>query len=96
VNLGAIVLGLSTDSVKSHEKFAAKYGFPYPLLADEDAKVATAYDVYKEKSMYGKTYMGIDRSTFVIDAAGHLARIYPKVKVDGHAQAVLEDLQMMV
>lgn len=77
----------------SHEKFAAKYQFPFPLLSDPDASVCTAYGVYKEKSMYGKKYMGIERTTYVIDPEGKIARVYPKVKVEGHAQKVLSDLQ---
>lgn len=77
----------------SHEKFASKYNLPFPLLSDPTAEVCTAYGVYKEKSMYGKKYMGILRTTFVIDGDGLIARIYPKVKVEGHAEQVLADLQ---
>lgn len=87
------MLGISTDSIASHEKFAKKYNLTYPLLSDPDAAVCTAYGVYKEKKMYGRTYMGIERTTFVIDPEGKLVRIYPKVKVDGHAAKVLNDLK---
>ena len=86
------MLGLSTDSIASHEKFAAKLSLPYPLLSDADAAVCTAYGVYKEKNMYGKKYMGIERTTVVIDPHGVIQRVYPKVKVEGHAQMVLDNL----
>lgn len=86
---GAVVLGVSPDSEKSHQKFAAKYELPFTLLADPDNVAATAYGVWKEKSMYGRTYMGIERSTFLIDEEGKIARAWPKVKVTGHADEVL-------
>lgn len=86
---GAVVLGVSPDSAKSHSKFAAKYELPFTLLADEDNAVATAYGVWKEKSMYGRAFMGIERTTFLIDENGNLARIWPKVKVNGHGDEVL-------
>lgn len=89
---GAVVLGVSPDSEKSHQKFASKYGLPFPLLADPENVAATAYGVWKEKSMYGRTYMGIERTTFLIDESGNIARIWPKVKVKGHADEVLEAL----
>ena len=85
----AVVLGVSFDDLESHKKFSGKYHLPFPLLSDTDKKVAEAYGVYKEKSMYGRTYMGIERSTFVIDKDGKIARIYRKVKVDGHSDEVL-------
>ena len=85
---GATVL--SPDSEASHTKFAAKYTLPFRLLADTEQAVCQLYDVWKEKSMYGKTYMGVERTTFVIDRAGIVRKIFPKVKVDGHAEAVLE------
>jgi len=88
-NAGAVVLGISPDGLKSHGKFRAKHNLPFALLADEDHAVAEKYGVWKEKSMYGRTYMGIERTTFVIDAAGKIARIFPKVKVDGHVEDVL-------
>ena len=84
-----VVLGVSPDSVKSHEKFKTKFELPFPLLADEDHAIAEKYGVWKEKSMYGRKYMGIERSTFVIDAAGKVAEIYDKVKVKGHVEDVL-------
>ncbi len=86
---GAVVLGVSPDSLESHAKFAEKYGLTFPLLSDPDAKVATKYGVWKEKSMYGRTYMGIERTNFIIDRAGKVRHIFPKVKVPGHAEAVL-------
>lgn len=87
---GAIILGVSIDSLKSHEKFAEKYHLPFPLLSDEDKSVSTAYGVFKEKSMYGKTFLGIERTTFVIDKEGIIRKIWPKVKVEGHVDEVLE------
>jgi peroxiredoxin Q/BCP len=86
---GAEIFGVSRDSVKSHRKFADKYGLPFSLLADETGEVCRAYGVIKEKSMFGKTALGIERTTFVIDADGRIFRVFPKVKVDGHAEAVL-------
>ena len=86
---GAVVLGVSPDGLFSHEKFRGKYALPFPLLADEDHAVAEKYGVWKEKSLYGRQYMGIERTTFVIDTAGKITRIFPKVKVEGHAEEVL-------
>lgn len=86
---GAVVLGISPDSPKRHGKFAEKYGLPFTLLADEDAAVAAVYGVWKEKSMYGRTFMGIERSTFLIDEVGVIARVWPKVRVAGHGDEVL-------
>jgi peroxiredoxin Q/BCP len=83
------VVGISPDSLASHEKFKAKYGFPFELLADEDKKACTLFDVYKEKSMYGRKYMGVERSTFLVDAEGVLRQEWRKVKVPGHAEEVL-------
>lgn len=88
--IGAVILGVSTDSVKSHEKFAEKFHLPFPLLADEDTSVSTAYGVYVEKSNYGRTYMGIERTTFAIDKNGVIRKIWPKVKVEGHIDEVLD------
>ena len=85
----AVILGISPDSVKSHVKFKTKYELPYTLLADEDKTVLQAYDVWKEKSMYGKKYMGVERTTFVIDPAGQIAKIFTKVKPAGHAAEVM-------
>jgi thioredoxin-dependent peroxiredoxin len=87
---GAKILGVSPDPVKSHAKFAGKHELPFTLLADVDKTVGQAYGVWKEKSMYGRTYMGIERTTFIIDAQGNISRIFPKVKVAGHSEAVLE------
>ncbi len=85
----AVVLGVSPDSVKSHVKFKTKYELPFPLIADEDHAIAEKYGVWQEKSMYGRKYMGIVRSTFVIDPEGKVAEIYNKVKVKGHVEDVL-------
>jgi peroxiredoxin Q/BCP len=91
--VGAIVLGVSFDGQESHQKFIKKFALPFTLLSDEDKAVAKAYGVYKEKSMYGKKYWGIERSTFVIDQAGKLKAIFRKVKVDGHVKEVLAALK---
>lgn len=90
---GADVLGISPDSVASHDKFRCKHDLCVKLLADGDKTAATAYGVWAQKSMYGKTYMGVERSTFLIDANGKLARSWRKVKVPGHAEEVLEALK---
>jgi thioredoxin-dependent peroxiredoxin len=91
--LGAEILGVSRDSVKSHEKFKDKYGFPFELLSDEEEELCQKFDVIKEKNMYGKKVMGIERSTFVIDEQGKLVKEWRKVKVDGHVDEVLSFLQ---
>ena len=84
------MLGVSRDDLKSHAKFIkALEGLPFPLLSDVDSKLCEAYDVIKEKNMYGKLVKGIERSTFLIDRQGRIAALWRKVKVDGHAQAVL-------
>jgi thioredoxin-dependent peroxiredoxin len=85
----AVILGISPDSVKSHVKFKAKYELPYTLLADEEKTVLQAYDVWKEKSMYGKKYMGVERTTFLIDPQGQVAKVFSKVKPAGHAAEVM-------
>ena len=90
---GAVVLGVSPDGVASHVKFKNKYSLPFPLLADEDHAVAEAYGAWGEKSMYGRKYHGILRTTFVIDEAGRIAKIFEKVKPKGHAAEVLEALK---
>ena len=87
-----MVLGISKDSVKAQARFKEKYQLPFPLLSDPDGKVCNAYGVIREKSMYGKLVKGIERSTFIIDAEGRIARVYRQVKVAGHARAVLGDL----
>jgi|SRR5579883_673129 len=89
---GAVVVGVSTDSVESHKKFKSKFDLNFPLVADTEKKIVEAYGVWKEKSMYGKKYMGIERTTFVIDEEGKIANIFPKVKVDQHYDEVLEAL----
>jgi peroxiredoxin Q/BCP len=89
---GAVVLGVSPDSAKSHAKFIKKFTLPFTLLADEGHKIAEAYGVWVEKSMYGKTYMGVERSTFVIDAQGKLSAVYRKVKPAEHTAEVLAGL----
>ena len=88
----AVVLGVSGDNVASHQRFADKFGLTFPLLSDPDAAVSTAYGVYKQKSMYGRTYWGIERTTFIIDAQGRIAAIFPRVQVNGHTQEVLDAL----
>jgi thioredoxin-dependent peroxiredoxin len=87
---GAAILGVSLDDVTSHQKFADKFKLPFPLLADTDNAISEAYGVYKEKNLYGKISMGIERTTFVIDRDGKIAKVYPRVKVDQHADEVLE------
>ncbi len=89
---GIVVLGVSTDDAKSHEKFITKYSLPFPLLIDEGGKVAEAYDSYGLKKFMGKEYLGITRNTFVIDATGAIAKIYKKVKPETHTAQVLADL----
>jgi peroxiredoxin Q/BCP len=85
-----VVLGVSTDGLESHQRFAGKQKLPFPLLADEDAAVSKLYGVYKQRNLYGKKFFGIERTTFVIDKTGRIAQIYPKVKVDGHIQDLIE------
>ena len=86
---GAEILGVSRDSVRSHENFIEKYKFPFPLLSDGDEKLCKALDVIKEKSLYGRKYLGVDRSTFLFDKAGTLKQEWRGVKVKGHAEEVL-------
>lgn len=87
---GALIAGVSRDSLASHDKFRERMGFPFALLADEDGALCGLFDVIREKSLYGRKFMGIERSTFLIDAKGVLRHEWRKVKVDGHAAAVLE------
>ena len=89
----AIILGVSPDPVKSHKKFSEKYKLKFDLLADEEKKVVEKYGVWKEKSMYGRKYMGVERTTFIIDEKGKIKKIFNKVKVDGHNKEVLEALK---
>jgi thioredoxin-dependent peroxiredoxin len=86
---GAVILGVSPDDPDSHAKFAKKFDLPFTLLADPDHQVSESYGVWKEKNMYGKKYMGVERTTFVIDSKGIVRKVFPKVKVDGHSAAVL-------
>ena len=85
-DLGVTILGVSPDSVKSHQKFKAKFDLNFPLLVDEDHAVAEAYGVWKEKKMYGRTYMGIERSTFLIGADGEIEQVWRKVRAKEHAE----------
>jgi peroxiredoxin Q/BCP len=87
-----VIVGVSPDTSKAQLKFKEKFDLPFTLLADLDHAAAEAYGVWKEKSMYGRTYMGVERATFVIDAKGVIKKIFPKVKVDGHAEEVLAAL----
>ena len=88
--MNAEVFVVSPDSAKSHQKFRAKYALPYRLLVDEEHRLADSYGIWKEKKLYGMKYMGVERTTIVIDSAGRIARIFPKVKVDGHVEAVAQ------
>ena len=90
--LGAVVLGVSADDVASHKKFSEKFSLNFPLLADTDHKMAEQYGAWREKNMYGKVSMGIQRSTFLIDAKGAVAKVWKKVSVDGHDQQVIDAL----
>ena len=85
-----VILGVSSDGMESHQHFREKQRLPFPLLADEDTAVSKMYGVYKQKNLYGKKSMGIERTTFVIDRTGRIAQIYPKVKVEGHVADLLE------
>lgn len=89
-SLGCRIVGVSRDTLKSHEKFAEKHDFPFPLIADPDEQLCRHFDVIKEKNMYGKKVMGIERSTFLFDADGRLVREWRKVRVPGHVEDVLE------
>jgi len=89
-NLDAVILGVSPDPISRHEKFIEKHGLPFLLLADEDHKVAEAFDVWKLKKNFGKEYMGIERSTFIINKKGELVKEFRKVKVKGHVEEALE------
>jgi thioredoxin-dependent peroxiredoxin len=92
---GAVVLGVSGDSLQSHQKFKTKYGLNFPLLADTDRAVAKKYGAFGEKLMYGKRVMGMIRSTFVIDGEGVVRKVFPRVRVDGHQEQVLEALSAL-
>ena len=90
--INAEVLGISPDSVESHRKFKNKYGLPYLLLADEGHKLADAFGVWKEKSLYGVKYMGVERTTVIIGRDGRIERIFPKVQIDGHVEEVEQEI----
>lgn len=92
---GAVILGVSPDSAESHQKFCTKEKLNFPLLVDEGHKVASAYGVWKKKSMYGKSYYGIERTTFLIGKSGKVAQVWPKVKVEGHADEVLQAVKAL-
>ena len=92
-NLNAVVLGVSPDSVESHKKFSEKYNLQFSLLSDEKKDVLEKYGVWKEKSMYGRKYMGVERTTFVIDSEGKIKKIFRKVKVPGHNKELIEALK---
>lgn len=92
---GAEIIGVSADSVASHDKFKAKYGLGFTLASDETMEMLNRYGVWVEKSMYGRKYMGIERTTILIDSAGKIARVWPKVKVEGHAEEVLAAAQSL-
>ncbi len=91
--IDAVILGVSPDSVESHKKFAAKFKLPFSLLSDEKKEVCEKYGVWQEKSMYGKKYMGVVRTTFVIDGTGKIKKIFPKVKIEGHNEEVMAVLK---
>jgi thioredoxin-dependent peroxiredoxin len=93
--LGVAVLGVSPDSVKSHKKFTEKFSLPFPLLSDPDHALSEAFGVWVEKSMYGRKYMGIERSTFIIDGEGIVRKIYRKVNVTGHVDEVIEAVEAL-
>jgi peroxiredoxin Q/BCP len=93
--VGAHVVGISADSPQSHQKFAEKHELTFPLLSDSGLGVLKAYGVYKKKSLYGREFMGIERTTFVVDRQGKIRKVFPKVKVDGHAEAVLDTLKAL-
>jgi len=90
---GAIILGVSKDSIKSHQKFKQKHELPFTLLSDPEGKVLDLYEVWKKKSIYGRTFMGTERTTFLVDEKGIVKKVYRKVKAKGHAQVCLLDLK---
>ena len=93
--LDTIVYGISRDGIDSHERFKAKFGFPFELIADPDEKLCRAFGVIQQKSLYGRTYLGVDRSTFIFDKAGMLRKSFRGVKVPGHVDQVLEELRKL-
>jgi len=95
IGRNAIVIGVSPDSVDSHKKFRSKYGLDFVLVADQDRDVCQSYGVWVEKNNYGKKYMGVQRATFLIDASGRIAYVWPKVSVDGHTEEVLAEIDRL-
>lgn len=93
--LKALIYGISRDSLASHEKFKAKFKFPFELVADEDEKLCKLFDVIREKSLYGKKYLGVDRSTFILDQDGVLRREFRGVKVKGHVDEIIEEIRKL-
>ncbi|MEI7998953.1 MAG: thioredoxin-dependent thiol peroxidase [Candidatus Omnitrophota bacterium] len=93
--LGAVILGISPDSVKSHESFINKFSLPFPLLADDEKQMCKDYGVWVEKSLYGRKYMGVARTTFIINKEGKIAKIFDKVKPEGHNTEVMEILKTL-
>ena len=91
----AVILGVSADSLAAHQNFQEKYKLPFPLLSDQGKEVIKKYGVWKEKSLYGKKYMGIERTTVIIDKDGKVCKIFPNVKVDGHSERVVEALELL-
>ena len=91
-----MVIGVSPDSLESHRKFKKKYELPYRLLSDEGHRLADAFGIWKEKSMYGRKYMGVERMTVIIDRSGRVARIFPKIKIPGHVQEVERAVRELV
>ncbi len=91
-----MVIGVSPDSLESHRKFKKKYELPYRLLSDEGHRLADAFGIWKEKSMYGRKYMGVERTTVIIDRSGRVARIFPKVQIPGHVQEVERTVRALV
>ena len=94
-DMNAVVIGVSKDTVAKHDKFKDKHGLNFPLISDEDGKICDLYGVWKEKSMYGKRFMGIERSTFLIDENGKIAHVWRKVKVKDHAEEVRDTAQSL-
>jgi peroxiredoxin Q/BCP len=92
---GTVILGVSADPVNAQDKFRDKYSLAFPLVSDETHRMLEAYGVWGEKSMYGKTFMGVERLTYLIDRQGRIAKVWPKVKVDGHAEEVLESAKLL-
>ncbi len=93
--LGAVIAGVSPDSIKSHEKFKAKHGLSVALLSDETKQTIASYGLWVEKSMYGRKYMGVERTTLLLDPAGKITKVWEKVKVPGHAEEVLEAVRLL-